>query len=492
MGSLELSYALPVSTLSIESQVTLEEDSVLGGGVKRTPQTSVSMEVGAATRNKTLAAHTGVLFNTKVELSLTDDGRLKSTSVDSGGELGKVVLGVAGLAATAVGLVSPGKHAVLPMRAMLDGKALHVEEEELKEETPEEKIERAFREANGEIANLRDRYVTLITEVSGEIAEIAEQLAKTDDAAERRALLGRLRYLNDLLPVLRAELDKLNEIFRAWRASTIKTRQEAHQLIVDLDAIRNAEVEVDNGEVSFGREASEQVRSAWFDLGVAVVVAPGCASNSSFAEAARHENAVLVRAPRWATMNVYEKVRGRAVLRESKPHLVMDSYCETKLVKLRKSVWAKRSVAIGFSDLGAMTSYKHQADSSAAAAFSTLDSLPGTVSGSLEEAAKIRKQVSAFQSTGLEEELARVKQEVELKEKELTRAGLAATENDRAKLERLKQRAELLQQRKSIRDSQPPAPAQPPNPTATEIANLKQQVELLKLQSQMEKLSAAR
>jgi hypothetical protein len=467
MSTLELNYALPLSRLSIESDVTVTNDSVLDEE-KSTPLTTVSLEVGAASRDQTLEATTSFFRDTAIQLDLTDDGRLTSTALESTGELGKVVVGVVGFGVAAVGA------------------AAHLMMMEGRPKAATDKVEDEFAKANPDVARLRSGYIDLIAETTGQIAEIATQLPNAD-ASMKRKLIDRLGYLEGLLPVLRGELEKLNETFRAWRATTVVTRHESHQLFIDLDEAQTKGVTVTGGQVDLSN-ASRAARTAWNDLGVAIVVESPCSPPTNPVSAAKRKDAVLVRIPRQTTVSIYGKASdGRAVLRERKIHLVMDSCCETREIGLRKSLWTKRSVTLGFDELGALTSFKRQSDSAAAAAATTLGSLPATVADSLEAAGKIRSGLASLRAGGVEEELSRVKTEVELKQQELARAGLAATQKDHDELERLKQRAEILEQRKKIHeDTAIPVT----DPAGTEISDLKQQVELTRLQLELQKLKA--
>ena len=160
------------------------------------------------------------------------------------------------------------------------------------------------------------------------------------------------------------------------------------------------------------------------------------------------------------TLTVWEKAAdGTPLLRESKPYLVMDGACALETFTLKESRWAKRSTSVKFSDLGALTSYSSSADSSAAAVADTLGSLGGTVGDSLETAVKINTQLDALRSHGADQQLAKLKQQVDAKQQEITLAGLAVTEKDSAELERLKQQAAILEQRKAIAGDPAPSAA---------------------------------
>lgn len=492
MAKHELTYALPMSYTSLEGGVTVTEDSVLGSGPASAPETTVSLSVGADTRDQTVTLKTGGLFDTAASFEVTDDGRLKSAESESTGQLGKVVLGVVGAGSVVAGLATGVPAGSLA--ALIGGAAARHEIAPANRpapETPEAKIATAYRTKFPSEADHRATYLDLVKRTVTRIAELSERLVGDQPDNERWRDAAELRHLRALLPDLRAELDRLNEHFGAWRATTIATRVEKLERRFPLDKLHAAAVKITETGIETG---DPEVAAAWEQLGVAVLIepVPGEAASGEVKRVGKEsrENEIIVRVPRVVRVSIYERADGKPVLREQGEHPVMDSACETELVKLRRSWWAKRKVAVGFSDLGAMKSYSHSSESSASAAATTLGSLPEAVSGGLEQAAKVRTQLATLTSADLDAQLSRAKKRVELKQQELTAAGLTATEKDHAELERLKQEAEMASKRKSIvTDTAKPAA---PDPSATEIASLKQQVELMKLRLELERLRTYR
>jgi len=480
VGSLELHYALPESRVRVRSTITTTSDAVLGG-TKRVPQSTVALEVGASSARKTLEASTGVLRNTGVSVKLTDEGLLQSSSLESSGEAGKILVGVVGAATTAAGaLISPASLlGSLSRLALADMSTVLREEEIPAGQTPEQLEAAAFAKSNPEAADFRSRLKFLVSQVNEEMLEVSGRLLTEGDESDRRwELQNRFLYLQRLLNVLQARLDSLNELFKAWRATTIETRTEECERLISIGEILAAEAKISEGEdLCFcGKEPSQLIRSAWEDLGVAVTLEPAEATRAS--EPSSKRDQILVRVPRRVILNIYGKGKdGKPVLKQSTPHLIMDAACEVQTVKLRRSVWAKRSVSVGFSDLGALNSYAYQSDSAAAAIASTAGELPGTITDSLEKSLKIRQTLGSLDSNDVQQQLTKVKAEAELKQQELTKAGLAATAADFAALEKLKQQAAMIEQRKTIEPIV--------DPVATEVAQLKQQVELLKLRAEL-------
>jgi hypothetical protein len=486
LSSLELHYALPLSRLRIRSTLTVTIDSVLDKETEA-PQSTVLLEVGPSKKTKVLKASTGRVFSTGVALGLTDESLLTSTDLEAGGEMGKIVIGVVGAVTTLAAAAHSPAGLAAGITALDSVRMVTRQEAADSGGRSKEEIElTAFFEKDSVAADLLTRSKALLKRIGAERLGLFEQMLEAESFEKTAALQSRLFHLERLSRLVQSQLDALNEVFKAWRATTIQTRTKEYERLISLDALLAAETKVENGEIHFADGASERVRFAWRKLGVAVTIEPS--EVETVPEDPPHEdNQIVVRVPRRVTLNIYEKQNGKAVLKESKSHLVMDSRCVTRALKLRKSAWAKRSVSLGFSDIGALSSYKFQGESSAAAIASTAGSLPGTVTDSLEKGLKARELAGSLDRQGLEQQLAKVKAETDLKQQELTSAGLAATSTDYTKLERLKQRAELLQQRKTIRESRYSEPKE--DPVATELGQLKQQVELLKLQAQIDRLS---
>ena len=88
---------------------------------------------------------------------------------------------------------------------------------------------------------------------------------------------------------------------------------------------------------------------------------------------------------------------GAAQLLERRPRLVMDRCCRHRVVELRKSIWASRTVTLGFSPLGALQSYGTGGTSSAAAAVESVEQAPTAISGALEQSARLRGDLASLE-----------------------------------------------------------------------------------------------
>lgn len=477
---LKLKYGLPLSALRVSGIVTVKNDRVLKRDLDPVAEATVALEVIAEQRDQTLKLSAGKVVDTTAAFRLSDDGRLVSTTLDSTGVMGKVVLGLvsAGAAVAGVALASPTAvlGAAAAARAIREG----VAEEEKPEKTDEEKIEEEYAREHGELLEMRETYAALVAKVVTLIAQDTKALVDDGDLQERRAVLFRLRYLQSLLPVLRVELERLDEHFASWRAGTFTQRTETREHLVNLDTLHRAGgTPNDDGSISWAsgddvKSAVEDVKRIWDSLGTLVTV-----SGDQPPEARTGEltNKVRVRTPRRAIVSIYQKDgNGKAVLTERRVELVMDSRCPVEEIKLRKSWWAKRSTGLAFGATGALTGYDYGSTSSAASFVESVGALPEQVGGSLEQVRKIDDALESLRSTGIDHRLARLKKELEIKQHELTQVGLAATEKRHAELERLNQEVAFAEQRKSLREAAEPAA---PTAAAAELVRVREQIELL-------------
>jgi hypothetical protein len=173
------------------------------------------------------------------------------------------------------------------------------------------------------------------------------------------------------------------------------------------------------------------------------------------------DNKIVVRSPRRVTLNLYKKddlstkerkdpQEATVVLIESKPQLVMDRLGELQTIAFHKSMLAKRTEALTFSSLGALTGIATSRTAAAAALADTAQAIPGTVAASLEQTKKLYDDVGALRSRSIDARLAELKKEVALKQNEVALAGLHTTEAQSAELARLKQQEEILKEQKAI------------------------------------------
>jgi hypothetical protein len=481
----EINYCLPISVAHASGTVTITKDTVLDRA-ESAPQATMVLDVIGESPAQTARIESGWLRDTGVAFELTDDGRLTSSAVESTGQGGKAVLAVAGVGAFVGGLalgLPPG--ALIAAAGAVVGKAADLPNLEkafgrthaelaAEQTSDEQRIEEAYQKAHPRVLSLSKEYASLALELNLKLAAAARELVEAESTDVRPLALWKLRTYGQALAAVQAELDRLKQHFNAWRAGTFTTRTETHVYLLPVDLIRAADVTVaEDGTLTFPESpAAKKVEHVWDKLGLIVRVA--AAGKDKATNLPRTgDNELLFRIPRRVRLEVYERKEGKALLLESKEHLIMDGLSAVKTIKLRKSMWAKRSSTLKFSSTGALIGYASTATAAGAAFAETAQGIPAALASSVEQSKTMYEQIDALRSRSLEQRLARVKKEVELKQQEVARDDLLATAGEHAELERLKQEAAILEQRDKI------AGFASPSVNEVEIANLKQQVELL-------------
>jgi hypothetical protein len=135
----------------------------------------------------------------------------------------------------------------------------------------------------------------------------------------------------------------------------------------------------------------------------------------------------------------------------------MDRLCELQTIVFHKSMLAKRTTALTFSDLGALTGVATTRTAAAAALADAAQAIPGTVAASLEQTKKLYDDFGALRDRAIDTRLAELKKQLALKQNEIALAGLHATEAQSAELARLKQQEEILKEQKAIAGYATPA-----------------------------------
>lgn len=486
-----ISYRLPLSAIRFTGETQYTEDTILAPGVEVPSYSAeIALETIADTSSSWVAkVDREFLQDTKISFDLTEDRRLVTGAVDTTGQAGKVLIGVVGVGASIAGIAL----GLPPVAAsgLLAAAGLAAEDTRArKKPTPDEKVAQEYAKRFSVILALREKYAELVSSVSEEIAKVGSEIASAKSSTKRADLLHQLRALQKVLGLAREELDRLDEHFKAWRASTKVTRKEKHDYLLDLNSIVIAGTRVVDGALSFPRipaddpgkdrikQAQARVQMVWDRLG-AVVTLGDAEANGSQARAPEQAAAggeiegVQVRSPRRVTLGLWTKDdAGKAVKIQTKSYLVMDAACSQSTMKWDESWFGNRTLKLGFSPNGALTSLSTESTSDAAVIAETAAALPATITGGLEQSSKLLDQIEALRTKSTDQRLARLKKDIELKQQQILQTGLAATEGSHAELERLKQEAAILEARETIRGGT--------DPTSLEIAELKRQVELLK------------
>jgi hypothetical protein len=495
MGHVDkITYHLPLSCVRVAATITeTVDDFQAGEPPERKPEATVTLEEVADATSLAATMTSGWLRDTSVAFRLSDDGRLVSSSVDSTGTLGKVLIGAITVASAAAGVIA----ARTPV-SVLDTVAAPL--------STEERVRQAYEKRFSDLVSLREHYVQQAGALDKLTAAAVGSLATAGDAGERKDALRKIQAYRGGSEIARAEIERLAAHFKTWRATTLKSRTEHRECLLSLDKIRrvavsqgangpefaavpapapDAQGEAAEGEAATAQKARDDARRIWDEYGVYVTVDGGATAAEPLP--AIIDDEILVRIPRRVTLSLFKRGDGGAPeLVDSRPHLVMDDACEVVAIQFRKSLWAKRSEAVEFSPNGALVGISTTRASAAAAISDAAQGMPGAVSAGLEQSRKIWDGVQSVRSAGIDQQLADLKRRIELKQSEIAEAGLLATEGSAAELARLQQQASILEQRKTIAGD-----AGLSESVASQIAALRQQLDLLTVQQELNKATGA-
>ena len=247
-------------------------------------------------------------------------------------------------------------------------------------------------------------------------------------------------------------------------------------------------------------EARRKVREAWVNLGCAVLIrfdsphVPPIPRRPTKEGIKKGQQVIWTRLPRQVVLEFYraddqpsvDPSNQRAILVDRKPVLVLDGRCRWQEYSTGSGVFGTQKRGITFSAEGVPAKLDFSDEPGTASAISAVAGIPKNVAELLESFTKASDSLNSLRQKNLEYELARTKQEVELKEKQLAAAGLAATEVDFAKLESLKQQVEIIEKQKIT------SPTEPVKDKAAEDLNaLRQSVEMAWLRQMLLQLGGS-
>jgi hypothetical protein len=495
--AVHFSYRLPLSCIRVKGSRTSVHDMVLDAETTSAAAT-VGLDVMGDHHVREGEIDSDLFTETKTALEWSDDGRLVTSSVDVTGQGGKIIAGIVGAGAALAGVLTanPGL-ALAGSAAGAIGMRFFAPQEAAHEPEPsesEKKVADAYASEHPDVAQTREMYAELVADL---LDRLGAALKNDDDTVRARRLVHALEY--DLASA-RSQLSKLDELFKAWRATKIESRVETYEFTLSLDDIEKAGPTVDSaGTLQWTGQADDRSRKAVqevlekLDLLVTVEAAPGTtddAASKSMPEPPPSEQGIVIRWPRRVQLTTYEKKADGFVPRSSTPALIMDASCHHEVARVSQSLlrwlFSKQKIQMGFSASGGLHSITVGSTSAAAGLADTLGALPGGVASSLGYSKKIVDRVYGLRETAVNQEIDRLTNQIKLKQLELDQAGLAATSDSYVELKELKRQVEILTQRKTIGELSVSG-----DTTATEIAELKQEIGLLKARQQLEQAEEA-
>ncbi len=473
----EIAYRLPVTKVRFTAVRTHGHDSVFETNPNELTSAAAEMIVAADSRTEFKATiETDWLFNVNTSLTLTDDQRLTSASGGSEGQLGVVTGGVLGALVFAAG-VAVGVPEWGALIGAATTRATSSDKREIvpskKPEPPSDPVEAQYKSKKPEeyeqLVKYRELHATLEKEALRNAIDAVEK------PAERPRLLAEARALERLQSRVDARLDRLKQLFQTWRATTLTTWTEDLTEDIAFDLLPSSA----NGAFDPAK-LEDPLKQVWERFGLMVVALPGFPAPPDEGKGPARNGTmggIYERSPRQVTWKLWKK-RGpndpADMCIRTGTSLVCDAISPVGSLEFRKSMWAKRTMKATFGNSGSMSGIEVGSTSSLAGAAATIGALPGATTSALEEASKFGDQLATLRTKSLYQEADRAKKLLELKQTEVSSAGLAATEGDQAELLRLKQQVEIAESTAKLR------------PDALAVSELKMQTELVNARRDLE------
>lgn len=451
----ELTYYLPVTQARLRATMLHLTDDL--EPAKNTTEVSSwsadLLTVADTTQARTLAVESGLLRDYGLKLTLAEDGRLASASLESTGQLGTVLASAAGLAtsiaaATVFHLPIPTPVPAVPPVVTKGGQpttdnpppALSPVEERYLNERPDDAQQLAA--LQGEYAMTRAK----VTEARSSYLQASD--------ARRVDAWNHYRRATRLMADVSEELTRAKALFDAWRRSKQTTTESVDAVTVPVSALPEVTMAQD-GTITLTWGTGDQAESVqqFFDRTEHVLARKtGIPQGSPTTPTEPNGDASLrVRRPRSVGLACVRRDKSGALwLIDDRRELIMDSECDELRVPVRKSWFARRKTAVELSTLGALTGLELGGSSSAAAAGAALTGAASSTTAALESAQKARASLTTLAAADAEDELARLKRETAISEQRLLAAGQAATASDFARLEWLKQQVAIAEARAKL------------------------------------------
>ena len=288
MSDLELPYRLPQSCVRITGTRTFVHDAVLGRD-DTSAQATVALDVIAGHEPAELRIAEGLLVDTSVAFEWTDDGRLVTSAVALTGRAGTVAAGALSAGASLAGVLlgSPamalscaGAEAATAHRlassddgarpvpsgrgaAAADAPPSPAARRRRPASAERETVGAAYRAAHPHEGAALDACAALVPELVAGLTDALRAVPAAGAEKERTEALAAVRALESSIAAARSQAGALDEHFRAWRATTLATRLEHYEFLLELDTLVAAQAlpALEDGRLgSAGAGDDEQAR----------------------------------------------------------------------------------------------------------------------------------------------------------------------------------------------------------------------------------------
>lgn len=434
---MRVDYLLAETIVTVTGTVSVTTDDVRGPDVRSTDDVTVVMGVRGDEGNGTRWLDFGSgKADLDFSVSLTSDRRITGLSYKGTGVGGRVVKATGTLVAFVSGIA-----------ARLSFAAPGVQESS-------DPVQQKWAARHADLARLQGEYAALVPSLEDKLLEARTAAANAESPTEQSLAMARARRVHRLLDDVRGELARIDDLFRAWRATTLTTRQERIVHTISVDALPRGEA----GAKPQPGDLNGTARAVWEDLGVIVQVEPADARvigapHHQPPEGDEQEESRLLRwrVPRPVRLTVWRRGKNDVpVLERSHPATIVDRRCSTVGVPLTASLFGGTSAEVAFDADGVPTKVASTSTSGWAEFAEALGGVPEAVASGLDSVTKAQASVTGLLDARAERRAAAVKREYEQLQNELNLKGLNATADDVARLKRLEQRVAIAEAEGSL------------------------------------------
>ncbi len=426
--TVSITYRLPISWLVVTGNRRITTDELAPADKKQTASLAgVEFKVvttGDST-DRTITPPTGTLMTCKCSFGVAPDGRLTSASSDVTGQAGAALKSIASVAGTAAAL------------ALLGAAAAPSDDADKQQIT--DAYGAAYPDQQATLVDLRAARKRLLDDLRRELAAQA-------------ADLGAVWRLRTLLAVVDEQLAPVDAHFRAWRASKRTTSDEYFEIRITVDELPQQVAGQGGGTPALNPPTTLQELWERFGMGVRASWPDGAAQAGAVGT---NTGTVYTRRPRLLALDFVKQVGNAVVVTDRHWQYVASAASAVVAYQLEKSWLGHRSLSLTFDSDGFVSSVSTEGSSDLAAALAAAESIPTSFTNGLESGTKAYTDVQAARRASLEAELARVKDEVNLRSQQLLAAKDQATAADAVRLARLQQLQQILDAQAKIRGADP-------------------------------------
>lgn len=449
-----ITYRLPRAVMVITGTVRRTRDLDLHPGMTLAQMPTQLISHAVEVRHEaepgdclTVRARGGWLFQYKASFTASEDGRLTKATAEAtgaGSELISAAASVAGVVLVAAG-VALGAEEDAHVTSYEEAHAAEIEE-------------RAALIANRSQARIK---------LQALMAQVIE------DPALAESLAPKLRQLREIQRRLDERIQALDTLYKAWLATRVTSVDEQFEVIAPLAKLPGS---LEAATHTFGPPNSAsssqpptELEHLWKFYGL-TVLAVWNSQRPPQKPLDPDMNRVFARLAEPVRLSVIEHMEGVPVVTKQYRTLVADECSPVLSYELKRTLFGRRSLDLSFSTNGYLTGVAVEGAAMLGEAAKAISGAPAAFASGVDSYVKAQAGITSAQRAGLEARLAQVKAEVGLRQQELLAQGLELTEDDAARLERLKQLQGILDTQSAISKADPSLVAALQEQSGTDLA----------------------